>query len=78
MNTGLSLVSEILERRDRLKAQHADALLKRQAAVQDRFDPHEKYASWANEAYYKGLEEGLDRALIHLDWLVDLAKQGGK
>lgn len=28
MNTGLSLVSEMLERRDRLKAQHLDALKK--------------------------------------------------
>jgi hypothetical protein len=70
MNTGLSLVSEILERRDRLKAQHSDALLKRQAAMQAD--------NWSDQAYYKGLEEGLDRALIHLDWLVDLAKQGGK
>lgn len=70
MNTGLSLVSEIIERRDRLKAQHADALMKRQAATQGD--------SRADQAYYKGLEEGLDRALIHLDWLVDLARQGEK
>jgi hypothetical protein len=68
MNTGLSLVSEILERRDRLKAQHADALMKRQVAAQGD--------SWTDQAYYRGLEEGLDRALIHLDWLVDLARQG--
>lgn len=68
MNAGLSLVSEIIERRDRLKAQHADALMKRQAATQGD--------NWADQAYYRGLEEGLDRALIHLDWLVDLARQG--
>ena len=68
MNTGLSLVSEIIERRDRLKAQHADALIKRQTAAQ--------VDNWPDQAYYKGLEEGLDRALIHLDWLVDLARQG--
>ena len=74
MNTGLSLESEIIERRDRLKAQHSDALMKRQAAAQGDI----RHRNWADQAYYKGLEEGLDRALIHLDWLVDLARQGGK
>ena len=73
MSIELSLVSELIDRRDRLKSQHMDALLKQQAAVQHRFDPREKYASWANEAYYKGLVEGLDRALAQMDWLVGLA-----
>ena len=77
MNGELSLLTELIERRDRLQSQHMDALLKQQAAAQDRFDPREKYASWANEAYYKGLVEGLDRSLAHMDWLVDLAKKEG-
>ena len=69
MNTGLSLVSELIERRDRLKGQHLSALAKLQRAYED----HDIQA----QAHYKGLEYGIDYGLIHLDFLVDLAKQEG-
>jgi hypothetical protein len=69
MNTGLSLVSEMLERRDRLKAQHLDALKKLQTA-------HEE-ANYSDQAHYRGLETGLDMALLHIEFLLDLAKAEG-
>ena len=69
MNAGLSLVSEMLERRDRLKAQHLDALKKLQAAFDE--------SNYANQAHYRGLETGIDYGLMHLDFLIDLAKQEG-
>jgi|TARA_Y100000592_G_scaffold42140_1_gene67029 hypothetical protein len=69
MNTGLSLVSELIERRDRLKGQHLSALANLQRAYED----HDIQA----QAHYKGLEYGIDYGLIHLDFLVDLAKQEG-
>lgn len=69
MNTGLSLVSEMLERRDRLKAQHLDALKKLQKA-------HEE-ANYSDQAHYRGLETGLDMALLHIEFLLDLAKREG-
>ena len=69
MNTGLSLISEMLERRDRLKAQHLDALKKLQAAYDE--------SNFANQAHYRGLETGLDMALLHIEFLLDLAKREG-
>ena len=69
MNTGLSLVSEMLERRDRLKAQHLDALKKLQAAYDE--------SNYSNQAHYRGLETGIDYGLIHLDFLLDLVKREG-
>lgn len=69
MNTGLSLVSEMLERRDRLKAQHLDALKKLQTAYEEN--------NYSDQAHYRGLETGLDMALLHIDFLLDLAKAEG-
>ena len=69
MNTGLSLVSELIERRDRLKSQHLEALKKLQAAYDE--------ASYSDQAYYRGLETGLDLALLHLDFLLNPAKAEG-
>lgn len=64
----LSLMSEIAERRERLKAQHMDALTKLQAAIDA--------GNHAHENHYRGLEIGIDSGLIHLDFLYDLAKRG--
>ena len=70
MNTGLSLVSELIERRGRLKGQHLSALAAVAARLRKDNDIHA-------QAHYKGLEYGIDYGLIHLDFLVDLAKQEG-
>ena len=69
MNTGLSLVSELIERRDRLKEQHHRMLESLQRAYEDN-DIHA-------QAHYKGLEYGIGIRLIHLDFLVGLAQTGG-
>jgi hypothetical protein len=68
MVVDLSLVSEIAERRERLKAQHMEALKKLQAAIEA--------GNHADEGHYRGLEFGLDCGLIHLDFIYDLAKRG--
>jgi hypothetical protein len=62
------LASEIEERRDRLKAQHLEALKKLQAAIDA--------GNHADEGHYRGLEFGLDCGLMHLDFICELAKQG--
>lgn len=68
MSIELSLLSEIEERRDRMKAQHMVALKSLQGAIE--------MGDHANEGHYRGLELGIDCGLIHLDFLLDLAKQG--
>ena len=68
MSGELSLLTEIEERRERLKAQHMEALKKLQAAIEA--------GNHADEGYYRGLEFGLDCGLIHLDFIYDLAKRG--
>ena len=70
MSVLTDLASEIEERRDRLKAQHMEALKKLQAAIEA--------GNHADEGHYRGLEFGLDCGLIHLDFLYDLAKEGEK
>ena len=69
MSGELSLLTEIEERRDRLKAQHMEALKKLQAAYDE--------SNFANQAHYRGLETGLDMALLHIEFLLDLAKREG-
>jgi|9_EtaG_2_1085328.scaffolds.fasta_scaffold02228_9 hypothetical protein len=68
MSGKLSLLTEIKERRDRLKEQHFQALKRLQAAIEA--------GNHADEGHYRGLEFGLDYGLIHLDFLYDLAKKG--
>ena len=68
MSGELSLLTEVEERRDRLKAQHMEALKKLQAAIEA--------GDHADEGHYRGLEFGLDYGLMHLDFLYDLAKKG--
>lgn len=68
MVVDLSLVSEIAERRDRMKAAHLEALKKLQAAIEA--------GNHADEGHYRGLEFGLDCGLMHLEFIYDLAKMG--
>ena len=52
-----------------IRDRHLDALKKLQTAYEEN--------NYSDQAHYRGLETGLDMALLHIEFLLDMAKAEG-